>query len=152
MCPAPMRLCAMARSEGHPRADSIVAGARAQLGRPFRPQGRGAGGQDCLGLVIAAARAGGIAVAEHADLPLRGLALDAAMRLLRCAGCRQLHLGDARPGDVLLQMPAARQVHLAIVTQVGIVEAHGGVRRVVERPLARDELWHSAWRLPMGDA
>ncbi len=141
----------MARSDGHPSAALVVEGARALLGRPFRPQGRSAEGQDCLGLVIAAARAGGIRVAEHRNLPLRGLATEEACALLARAGCRELTVPEARPGDILLQVPAARQIHLAIVTMLGIVEAHGGLRRVVERPLAAGEQWHSAWRLPMGD-
>lgn len=121
------------------------------LGRPFRPQGRGEGGHDCLGLVISAARSGGIPVADHGDLPLRGLTIEAACALLERAGCRCLPISKARPGDVLLQAPAARQIHLSLVTALGIVEAHGGLRRVIERPIAVGEYWHSAWRLPMGE-
>lgn len=121
------------------------------LGQPFRPQGRGQWGQDCLGLVISAARSGGIRIADHEDLPLRGISIGHACEMLVSAGCFRLSVHEARPGDVLLQVPAARQIHLCLVTDAGIVEAHGGLRRVIERPVATDEFWHSAWRLPMGD-
>jgi hypothetical protein len=50
-----------------------------------------------------------------------------------------------------MQLPAARQIHLAVVVTGGIVEAHAGLRRVVMRPLGDGEAWHSAWRLPTGD-
>lgn len=141
----------MARSEGHPRGAWIIAGARALLGQPFKPQGRGEGGQDCLGLVIAAARSGGIKIADHGNLPLRGLTIEEACEMLARAGCCGLAVPDGRPGDVILKVPAARQIHLAVLTDVGILEAHGGLRRVIERPIAAGESWHSAWRLPMGE-
>ena len=42
------RCCAMAMDEG----ERIAQAALAQLGHPFRPQGRGHAGFDCLGLVL----------------------------------------------------------------------------------------------------
>jgi hypothetical protein len=137
--------------DAHPLAGRIEHGARALVGRPFRPQGRGAAGLDCVGVVIEAAGAAGIRVAVRRDLPLRGLRYEDAELLLREAGCVVLPVRASRAGDLLVRVPATRQVHLAVRTHGGIVEAHAGLRRVVERPLPANEVWQACWRLPMGD-
>jgi hypothetical protein len=43
------------------------------------------------------------------------------------------------------------QLHLAVCVRGGLVDAHAGLRRVVQRPMHIDERWQSAWRLPAGD-
>lgn len=135
---------------GHPFAQRIVEGARAELGAGFRPQGRGPGGLDCLGLIGRAARAAGIEVAVP-SYPLRGIGVDGARLLLLEAGCRELPMQVAMPGDLLMAGPATLQVHFAIRTEHGLIEANALLRRVVERPLGPDERWLTAWRLPEGD-
>lgn len=150
MCLEPMRWFVMADHEGHPAANRLEAAARAMVGVPFRSQGRGRGGCDCLGLVIQVAAAAGIAV-EVAPLPLRGMRLRDARVLLMQLGLREVAFATAGVGDMLMQVPATLQLHLAIRVSDGIVEAHAGLRRVVVRPIICGESWDSAWRLPMGD-
>jgi hypothetical protein len=65
--------------------------------------------------------------------------------------CIMIAPRKAVPGDILLSAPATRLIHLAVRSFEGIVEAHAGLRRVVERPLGSDERWDSCWRLPIGD-
>ena len=146
----------MASLDAHPRWQRLEAAARRLTGVRFRPQGRDAGGPgcaglDCVGLVVAVAREAAVPLPAVAAFPLRGTGAGAAAALLRAAGCRRVAVEAAAPGDLMLQEPAALQVHLAIMSRLGVVEAHAGLRRVVERPLAAGERWHSAWRLPEGE-
>lgn len=133
--------------QGHPAGPAIVAAARSLLGTRFRAQGRSAAGVDCLGLVVVACARADVPIEGAVPMPaLRGTAPEAAARWLMAAGARPV--GRAAPGDLLLARPAALQVHLAIATGDGVVEAHAGLGRVVERPLAAGDAWLSAWRLP----
>lgn len=137
----------MATAEGHPEARGIAAAARAMLGWPFRPQGRGPRGVDCLGLVLLAAEGAGLVIPAP-RLSLRGHRPDGVDALLLAAGLWRLPAEGALPGDVLLGFPAALQAHLGVRTDRGVVEAHAGLGRVVERPLGKDSGWSSSWRLP----
>lgn len=141
----------MASCEGHARAGLIVAAARALVGVRFRRQGRGPDGLDCVGLVVAAARGAGIGVSVPDWLPYRGLGAAEVEALFRTGGCAEIGVAAARAGDVMLRWAAVRQPHLAVRTERGIVEAHGGVGRTVERHLDATEEWQAAWRLPEGD-
>lgn len=132
----------------HPRAAWIVAGARACVGMRFRPQGRGTGGLDCVGLVIRAAASAGILVKVPGDYALAGHDLAQARTRLLEEGFRRIPRG--KRGDILLKSPATRQVHFVVCTGSGVVEAHLGLRRVIERPLSPDDNWDSAWRMPAG--
>lgn len=133
----------------HPLGPAIVTAARALVGTRFRAQGRDAEGLDCLGLVLLASEKAGVAIRPPAAAPaLRGTTPQEAEARLRAAGARRI--GRARPGDLLLASPAAFQVHLGIATGDGVIEAHAGLGRVVERPLTAGDDWHSAWRLPGG--
>jgi hypothetical protein len=140
----------MPMDDRHPAADAIVAAARAVVGARFRPQGRGPEGLDCLGVAALAAGVAGIP-APALLYPLRGVSLADAATALADAGCRRRRPECALPGDILLQSPAHRLIHLAVRTEVGIVEAHAALRRVIERPLAPFEIWDSAWLLPEGE-
>ena len=154
MCPAPTRCFAMAKAEpggGHPDADLLVQGARGCVGVAFRPQGRGIAGFDCLGVVLAAASFAGIRLAARRDYSLGACDLDDVLQSLIKQGCRRLEPEKGCNGDMLLATPALGQVHFAILTNQGLVEAHAGLRRVVERPLKPDDVWHSYWRMPVGD-
>lgn len=126
--------------------DRIAAAARAELGRPFRAQGRGDEGLDCAGLAIRALHAGGWEQ-DIPRLPLRGHAPEQVLKWLVEAGLMEGAVSGALPGDILLAYPATRQAHLAVRTSAGFVEANAGLRRVVERPWDAGLGWHSAWRL-----
>lgn len=41
---------------------------------------------------------------------------------------------QAKPGDLLLMIPAADQLHLGIITRHGFIHADARLRRVVETP------------------
>jgi murein DD-endopeptidase / murein LD-carboxypeptidase len=128
----------------HSRAAAIVAAVRGCVGTRFRVQGRLPGvGLDCLGVVQVAARAAGAELPDADGYDLRGggmLALDAAL----AAAMRRVAV--ACPGDVLLVAPGARLRHLGVVTDLGIVHAHAGLRRVVEGPPGPDWVRLGAFR------
>lgn len=142
----------MRNHDGHARASEIVKAARRYLGVRFRMQGRTVEGLDCVGLIAAAARDVGVFTPLPAWLPYRGLKPEAVDTLILAAGCRVVALQARRPGDMLLRWPAARQVHLALCTEWGVIEANASIRKVVERGVAPDEVWHAAWRLPEGES
>lgn len=137
----------MQKAETHPQSEQLVASARGWIGTRFRPQGRGVEGLDCLGLVLACCRSVGIEI-NLPPFPLRGMRICEAEERFAAAGCRLQAVAGC--GDVLLASPASRQVHLAISTGTGVIEAHAGIGRVVERRSGGDEKWASVWRLPMG--
>lgn len=144
----------MAMPDGHEARLALVLGARACVGMRFRPQGRGVGGIDCLGVVAAAAAAAGIRLPVGRDYRLTGHCLAGLEAALRAAGCMAVQADRAMGGDLLLAVPAPGQAHFAVRTDRGLVEAHAGIGRVVERPLGPGELardW-TAWRLPAAGA
>jgi hypothetical protein len=50
--------------------------------------------------------------------------------------------------DVLLMQPVPDQAHFGMVTDRGVIEAHAGLGRVVERPARPDDRVLAAFRLP----
>ncbi len=129
--------------------DDILAAARAELGTPFRHQGRTPGWSlDCAGLVVTVAAALGVDYSDqqgYSRHPSDGLlesALDAQPCLVRVA------LADMQAGDVLLMRFNADPQHLAIfagwsdVYQAeGIIHAWLQAKKVCEHVLT-DE-WRS---------
>jgi hypothetical protein len=109
-----------------------AARAIALAGTAFRPQGRNPGqGLDCIGLcLIVYDLPQGLA---RDDYRLRGDHRDEfeAAILTRF---RKLRRARPRPGDLLLMLPAADQLHLGILTERGFVHADARLRRVVETP------------------
>lgn len=124
----------------------IAEAACARKGWPFRPQGRGREGLDCLGLVLEASAAVGIQLSVP-RFAMMGHSRESVLGWMQSLGFREVQLFAALPGDVLVAFPATRQVHLAIRTIGGFVEANARVRRVVEQPWLEGAGWHSAWRL-----
>ena len=124
---------------------AIVAAARGCVGTRFRPQGRVPQlGLDGIGVVLVAAAAAGIDGAAPA-YRLGGDHPDIAAALVG-HGCFRVEA--ALPGDVIVIAPAARQRHLGVVTEAGLVHAHAGLDRVVEGPIDPDWTLIGAWRLP----
>ena len=124
-----------------------MAAARACVGVRFRPQGRDpALGLDCVGLVMTACAGLGQAAEVPRDYALSGDGLvERAERVLAARGAARV-AGSADQGDILLFEPAAGQAHLAIATEIGVIQAHLGVGRVIEGP--SDPAWRvrSVWR------
>ncbi len=146
-----MPFSATPTDKAHSRAARIVAGARACVGVPFRPQGRSLDGMDCLGVVLHAAAQGGVTLNAPADYNFRRVRECVAAAALERSGLTRLRTAAFRPADILLSVPGAHRVHLAVLTDRGLVEAHAGMRRVIERPVAIDDRWLSGWRLPDED-
>jgi hypothetical protein len=105
--------------------------ARALVGTRFRPQGRGIGGLDCVGVALAVYEISGRDI--PADYQPRG-AHDSKVREGLRTLFRRIGPAASRPGDLLLMKPAADQFHIGIRTTAGFVHAHAGLRRVVETP------------------
>ena len=140
-----MRCFVMAMGDALPEGRCIAAAALADVGKPFRAQGRSDDGLDCVGLVLRALRGCGCQL-DVPRLPLRGHSPAEVFTWMGEAGLLELPVSGARPGDILLAFPATRQAHLAIRTLRGFVEANAALRRVVERPWNEGAGWHSAWR------
>ena len=105
--------------------------ARALVGTPFRLQGRGAGGLDCVGVAIATYALPVVKVrcnyrlrADHAGDIVDFLSED----------FRRVPSARLRPGDLMLMRVLDDQLHLGVRTDCSFVHAHAGLRRVVETP------------------
>lgn len=122
--------------------------ARTFIGVRFRRQGRDMRGLDCVGLVAVAAKKAGLAIEVPHDLPYRGLDVEATAALFCLAACQPVGWEQAMAGDILLRWAAERQPHVAVRSRIGVIEAHAGIGKVIERNLGGDERWHAVWRLP----
>jgi cell wall-associated NlpC family hydrolase len=111
-------------------ASSRVAAARALIGTPFRLQGRGRDGLDCIGLI---AVVHGLQAEAPRSYALRGTPSDQAMEMLDRHFIRRLAMAP-QVADILLLQPGLDQLHLGLWTGTGLVHAHAGLRRVVETP------------------
>ena len=113
-------------------AIDYVARARALVGTRFRPQGRGDGGLDCIGVLLMTF---GIAPElVRRDYKLRAEHNLAALRNALQHHFRRVPRTQLRPGDAMLLLAGKQQPHLAVRTGGGFVHAHAGVGRVVETP------------------
>jgi lipoprotein Spr len=108
-----------------------AARAQALVGTRFRPQGRGEGGLDCVGVVLTTF---GIAADEvRRNYSLRGDHLrEARAEIVR--HFRRIWKPQLQPGDVMFLNAGEEQLHLAIRTSRGFVHADARIRRVVETP------------------
>ena len=105
--------------------------ARALVGTPFRLQGRGAGGLDCVGVAIATF--GVTPDSVRRDYRLRG-DHEAEARAFLSRDFRRVSATQLRPGDLMLMRVSSDQLHLGVRTAAGFVHAHAGLHRVVETP------------------
>jgi hypothetical protein len=105
--------------------------ARALAGTPFRSQGRGADGLDCVGVAMTVF---GIAEGDvRRNYRTRGDHLG-EVRAFLSKGFRRVPATQLRPGDLMLMTVAKDQLHIGVKTNAGFVHAHAGLRRVVETP------------------
>ena len=123
--------------------EQILAAARAEIGTPFRHQGRVSGkALDCAGLVCHVASVIGLEYFDqqgYSRQPSQGL-LESALDAQPCL--ERIALADMQPGDVLLMRFSGDPQHLAIyagwsdVYQAeGIIHAWLQARNVAEHVL-----------------
>jgi cell wall-associated NlpC family hydrolase len=105
--------------------------ARALVGTPFRLQGRGSQGLDCVGLAMATY---GLADDEvRRNYRMRG-DHEAEVRAVLGKRFRRASVTQLRPGDLMVMKVTHEQLHIGVRTKAGFVHAHAGLRRVVETP------------------
>lgn len=120
-------------------ADEIIAAARAELGTPFRHQGRLPGiALDCAGLAVVVASAWHV-VAEpraYGRGPDHGMLQQwiEAQAFIEPAA-------DPQPGHVLLMRFSREPQHIAICAGDTIIHSYGSVGKVVEHRLS--DVWRA---------
>ena len=97
-------------------------------------------GLDCVGLAGCA-----FGIAAGGGYALRGGDPAAIAGRIEAAGVAPVALAAAGMGDLVLVDAGPRQFHLAVLTDIGFVHAHAGLRRVVETP-GRPGAVIRAWR------
>lgn len=123
---------------------SPLSAARAAIGARFRLHGRAVdSGLDCVGVAALAARAGGVEAAIPTGYALRTADLGAVIARLDAMLAR---VAEPAPGDLLLFAPGPAQLHLAVLSEAGIIHADAHLRRVVERPGRAAWPLLGAWR------
>jgi NlpC/P60 family putative phage cell wall peptidase len=111
-----------------------IAAARACIGTPFHHQGRRPGiGLDCIGLVVVALQAAGIAVRDRVDYGRRpdGKSLTEALAAHGAAPVEEI-----AAGDVLLFRYDGQPQHAALATsEDAMIHSFAPAGKVVETPI-----------------
>ncbi len=125
------------------RAELMIVAARACLGTPFHHQGRMPQvGLDCIGLVIVALRAAGIAVRDRTDYARWPTGAALAQALLAHGASP---VPEPRRGAVLLFALAGQAQHVALATSADtMIHAYAPVGAVVET--RRNAVWQRRLR------
>ena len=116
---------------------AMIAAARACLGTPFHHQGRLPGqGRDCIGLVVVAARAAGLAVADRADYGRRPDGGSLVEALLAHGAVHVDGPGVVRAGDILVFRYDGQPQHVALATGAdAMIHSFAPAGQVVETSL-----------------
>lgn len=123
--------------------DAIVAAARSAIGVPFRHQGRGPNGMDCVGLVIHVCDQFGIEYSDVQGYPRRpyvGLLESAFDEHVERGVLVRVDLALMQTGDFLM-MRFSEPQHLAILAEENIIHSHMRVGKVCEHRL--DDMWRN---------
>ena len=128
----------------------VLEAARGLVETRFRLHGRDpAFGLDCVGLIRAAFAAAGVIIAPPTGYRLTSGRLDEFERVAVLAGL--MMTADPEPGDAILCRIGARQWHLGIKSDIGLIHADAGLGRVVERPGPMPWPVVACWRCPDQD-
>jgi cell wall-associated NlpC family hydrolase len=118
--------------------DTVVAGARAYLGVPWRHQGRSLRGLDCAGLVVLVARDLGLADYDATGYGRRAQGFGFVEHFR--GNMDAVAVPDGRPGDVLVFADQAYPCHCGFLTSrhgvPHLLHAHATRRQVIEEPYA----------------
>jgi cell wall-associated NlpC family hydrolase len=109
----------------------IVSAARLWLRTPFRHQGRGPEGLDCIGLIVVAAAALGVRLVDRRDYAAEPRA--GALRAELERQCRPVT--TLAPGAVLLLRLGPYAAHVGIYTGAGLIHAYRPRGAVIEHAL-----------------
>ena len=132
--------------------EAIVTEARRWIGAPWRHQGRGPAGVDCIGLLIVVADALGVPHHDVTGYDRRATGTRLLEEFARALD--PVAMPDARPGDILVFAETSYPCHAGFLTKrhgvPHLLHAHALRRCVLEEPLI--EPWLSrqraAWRIP----
>ena len=127
-------------------ANAFVAAGRRYIGTPFRHQGRGHGGLDCVGLLVAIARDLGL---PHRDVTGYTRRAEGMGFLEHFRGqLLEIPLGAITPGDVLVFVETVYPCHTGLCSSrhgaLHLIHAHAPRRMVIEEPL--DGAWRQKLR------
>lgn len=119
---------------------TFIAAARACIGTPFHPQGRAVGaGLDCAGLIIVAAAAAGVTLADNQTYAMPP---DATTLLYGLTQNGMEAQALITPGALLLFRIGGQPQHLAIASAADqMIHAYAPAGRVVETSIGA--AWHS---------
>lgn len=128
--------------------DDIVSEARKHLGVPFRHQGRNpASGLDCIGLAVRVISDLGFSISDITNYErepnpvMMGAAIEPYLS--------RIDHRNIKPGCILWMKFIREPMHVAIVTDIGMIHAYGTIGRVVEHSI--DSKWkkriHLAYRI-----
>lgn len=118
--------------------DTLIATARSFLGTPFRHQGRGPQGVDCVGLLVCIARSLDL---PHDDVTGYTRRAEGIGFLEHFRGqLMELPLSAARQGDVLVFVETVYPCHTGLLSDrhgtPHLIHAHAPRRKVIEEPYA----------------
>lgn len=119
-------------------ASDVVAEARKHTGRPFRHQGRNPStGLDCVGLAVRVLSDLGVDVVDSTSYEREPNPemMAAAIEPYLSA----INLTEASQGCILWIRFFKEPMHIAIVTDIGMIHAYGTIGRVVEHGI--DKKW-----------
>jgi hypothetical protein len=141
--PVPIRIEA---PRNHHQA-GIAASAATLLGAPFRLRGRSVDtGLDCVGVAVFCLWQNGHHCNAPSDYAVRGEFEERVQAFFDAGNFERVRDVSLVAGDILLLRPAARQLHLAVLTLHGAVHAHMGLGRVVLTPLPLPYPGIAQWR------
>lgn len=118
--------------------DDVVNAARAQIGTPFRHQGRLPGvALDCAGLVVTVAQDLGV---EHVDVIGYGRRPTGELRAVMAAqqSIEQVPIADRQAGDILVMRFAKEPQHLAICAGTTIIHSYETVKKCCEHDMTHE--------------
>lgn len=125
----------------------VLAAARALLGTRFRLHGREPeSGLDCVGLICVAFAHAGTVISAPSGYRLTSGRQGDFDHAAQAAGL--VRAIDPEPGDAILCRIGARQWHLGIRSEIGLIHADAWLGRVVERPGAMPWPVISCWCCP----
>lgn len=127
----------------------VVIEARTWIGVPYRHQGRGRNGVDCLGLLQMIAEKLGIAGYDELDYSRN----PSGLRMARLLGehLQRIEYVEAREGDILHMATAKEPQHLAIISNDEprrIIHSSAMHGRVLEQSIEPTLKIRGAYRIP----